>query len=250
MKPPIPKTKYDELIEILADIDPLDGLGEFRYARCQRLLNSIENSILLDRANMIKSLLELYNQNLKGALALAHENYNISNNLQVLRNAGYVFQRAMAFDYVVAVTEKVIELCRKQNIDYIKSMPLDYEVNYFLAGDLDIVDADAHSVESNVLFQYLKNIQTHLEISNTSLKSLVKVIHETMLESDAIFVANQYSYIDEEFLLIIFVKASPEHVLKLNQAIAKKCYDLGLIQELNKISYLFLPYDGENKDEQ
>lgn len=250
MKPPIPKTKYDELIEVIAGINPLKGLGEFGYARCQRLLSSIEKSISLDRANMIKSLLELHHKNPKGALALAHENYNISNNLQVLRNAGYVFQRTMAFDYVVAVTEKVIELCQKQKIDYIKSMPPDYEVNYFLAGDLDIIEADAHSVESGVLFEYLKNIQIHLEISNASLKSLMKVIHETMLESDAIFVANQYSYIDEEFLLTILVKASPETVLKLNQEIAKKCYRLGLIEELNKISYLFLPYDGENKNEQ
>jgi hypothetical protein len=54
----------------------------------------------------------------------------------------------------------------------------------------------------------------------------------------------EYSYVEEELLITIHVNKSIEEISNLNTLIAKRCYQAGLLDELNKLSYMVLPARG------
>ena len=56
MLPPVPKTKVDEIKDIIGNAKLGDILSEFKYARCLRLLNDIQSFTAKDQLNMYKSM--------------------------------------------------------------------------------------------------------------------------------------------------------------------------------------------------
>ncbi|MGV5004819.1 hypothetical protein ACVCFZ_05085 [Acinetobacter variabilis] len=244
MRPPIPKTKVDEIKEILNNANHDSLLSEFKYARCIRILADIQPFSSEDQVNMFRSIVELYAGNLLKAKKIALKNYEISNDLQVLRNAVFVFQNTMALDWVVRTMGKIANISRKLNIDFKESLPESYELSYFLSGNLDLAHSYYESMEINTLLRDLEMIQKTLDISNESLKSILQVVHKVFINSKYRYNFLEYSYIEEEFLLTIYLFNSHEEVWQLNMEIADQCYQAGLLDELNKISYFFLPSEG------
>lgn len=241
MPPSIPKTKADEIKEIISNIPPNNTLSEFNYVRCIRLLKEIEPFTAQDQINMLRGILELYVGNLHKAKELALVNYEISNDFQVLRNAVFIFQQVMALDWVVKTMGRMSEISKKVNIDLKESLPPAYELSYFLSGNLSLAEDYFKSKEMSTLLEDLRLIQESLEISDESLKGILQIVHKAVIDNNARYNFLEYSYIDEEFLLTIFLHNSQDEVSQLNAEVAKQCYQSGLLDELNKISYLFLP---------
>lgn len=241
MPPSIPKTKADEVKEIINNTLSGDTLSEFNYVRCIRLLKEIELFTAQDQINMLRGILELYVGNLLKAKELALVNYEISNDFQVLRNAIFIFQQVMALDWVVKTMGKLSEISKKVNIDLKESLPPSYELSYFLSGNLGLAEDYFKSKEMSTLLEDLRLIQESLEISDESLKGILQIVHKAVIDNNARYNFLEYSYIDEEFLLTIFLHNSQDEVSQLNAEVAKQCYQSGLLDELNKISYLFLP---------
>ena len=241
MPPSIPKTKADEIKEIISNIPPNNTLSEFNYVRCIRLLKEIEPFTAQDQINMLRGILELYVGNLHKAKELALVNYEISNDFQVLRNAVFIFQQVLALDWVVKTMGRMSEISKKVNIDLKESLPPAYELSYFLSGNLSLAEDYFKSKEMSTLLEDLRLIQESLEISDESLKGILQIVHKAVIDNNARYNFLEYSYIDEEFLLTIFLHNSQDEVSQLNAEVAKQCYQSGLLDELNKISYLFLP---------
>lgn len=246
MPPFIPKTKADEVVEIINNIKPSEGFSEFKYARCIRLLKEIELFTAKDQFNMMRSLVELNARNLHEAKTLAVKNYETSTDFQVLRNAAYVFQQTMALDWVVKTMEKISYISEKLNIDPKESLPASYELSYFLSGNLNLAKNYYEKKEKNSLLEDLQLIQESLEISNDSLKMILKIVHDAVMANKVRYNSLEYNYIEGDFLLTIFLHNNHDEVSQLNAGVAKKCYQFGLLDELNKISYLFLPSEGSH----
>ncbi|MEZ2902973.1 hypothetical protein ACBQ24_09540 [Acinetobacter terrestris] len=244
MPPSIPKTKADEVKEIINNTLSGDTLSEFNYVRCIRLLKEIELFTAQDQINMLRGILELYVGNLHKAKELALVNYEISNDFQVLRNAVFIFQQVMALDWVVKTMGRMSEISKKVNIDLKESLPPAYELSYFLSGNLSLAEDYFKSKEMSTLLEDLRLIQESLEISNESLKDILQIVHKAVVDNNARYNFLEYSYIDEEFLLTIFLHNSHNEVSQLNAEVAKQCYQSGLLDELNKVSYLFLPSES------
>jgi hypothetical protein len=244
MPPSIPKTKADEIKEIISNIPPNNTLSEFNYVRCIRLLKEIEPFTAQDQLNMLRGFLELYAGNLSKAKELALVNYEISNDFQVLRNTAYIFQQIMALDWVVKTMGRISGISKKMNIDLKESLPQSYGLSYFLSGNLSLAEDYFKSKETSVLLEDLQIIQKALEISDKSLRDISLIVHDSVVANSASYESLEYSYIDEEFLLTIFLHNSHDEVSRLNAEVANKCYQAGLLDELNKISYFFLPSEG------
>lgn len=245
MPPSIPKTKSAELMDILNSIKPEEGLSEFKYTRCIRILKEIVLFTPKDQLKMMRSMIELNVGNLQQAKTLALKNYETSDNFQVLRNAAYVFQQAMALDMVVKTMEKIIQISRKMNIDVRESLPSSYGLSYFLSGNLGLAHSYYESKETTILLEDLEIIQKSLDISNESLKGILQIVHNAVVDNKVRCDSLEYSYTDEEFLLTIFLHNNNDEVSRINAEVANNCYEAGILDELNKISYFFLPSEGK-----
>jgi hypothetical protein len=56
----------------------------------------------------------------------------------------------------------------------------------------------------------------------------------------------EYSYFEEDLFISIHVNKSLEEISHINTLIAKRCYQAGLLEDLNKISYMVLPAKEAN----
>lgn len=243
MLPPIPKTKVDEVKDVINSTAPGIILSEFKYARCIRLLNDIHSFTPKDQVNMLKSIIELYAGNCGEAKILAVENYLESDDFQVLRNCAFIFQHVLALDLVVGTMGKISEISNRLGIDPKESLPPGYQLNYFLSGNLEKEKTYINDENTAKAFEQFRLIQQHLEITDESLIEVLQIVHNVVIENNIQCIFIEYSYIEEDFLLTIHSNKNLDEISKLNSLIAKRCYTAGLLDDLNKISYLFLPFD-------
>ncbi|KQQ77221.1 hypothetical protein [Acinetobacter sp. Leaf130] len=248
MSQPVPLKKIDELVLLLTELKPAEILSEFKYARCNRLLNEAKSITPEDWWLMCKSLVELYANNLIVADKLANEIFLNSNDLKVLRNLHYIFNQTFNYVKAVEVNEKIINISRKLNLELRETLPTWIELEFFLSGNIDKSDLFKHDHEIHKVFLHLKLIQDELEISKTSLIAILEIVHNIILNSGSKCQSVEYSYIEEEFLVTVFIDKDFKTISDLNKLLARKCYASGLLDELNKVSYLFLPFD-ESVDE-
>lgn len=241
MLPPIPKTKVDEIRDIIGNTKLGDVFSEFKYARCLRLLNDIQSFTPQDQLNMYKSIVELYVGNCYEAKLLALKNLEDSEDFQVLRNCAFIFQQVLALDLVVSAMEKIIETSNKLNMSPIETLPSGYELNYLLSGNLEKGEIYAISNNCGKEFEGFFRIRQAIEVSNKALSDVFQIVHSVIIESNIQCVYVEYSYVEEELLVTIHVNKSLEEISELNIKIAKNCYQAGLLDDLNKISYMVLP---------
>lgn len=241
MLPPIPKTKVDEIRDIIGNAKLGDIFSEFKYARCLRLLNDIQSFTAQDQLNMYKSIVELYTGNCYEAKSLALKNLEESEDFQVLRNCAFIFQQVFALDLVVSAMEKIIEVSGRLSINPRETLASGYQLNYFLSGSLEKGGIYFISSDSEEEYKNFCMIQQAIKITNKALNEVLQIVHGVIIESNAQCVYVEYSYVEEELLITIHVNKSMEEISKLNITIAKSCYQAGFLDDLNKISYMVLP---------
>ena len=241
MPPPIPKTKVDEIREVINNAKLGDTLSEFKYTRCLRLLNDIQSFTAQDQLNMYRSIIELYVGNCREAKSLALINLADSENFQVLRNCAFIFQQVLALDLVVNTMEKIIEVSNRLNINPGETLPPGYELNYLLSGNLGKGEIYTRSNNLEKELQGFFMIQQNIEISDEVLNEVLQIVHGVTIENNIQCTYVEYSYVEEELLITIHVNKSIEEISNLNTLIAKRCYQAGLLDELNKLSYMVLP---------
>lgn len=241
MLPPIPKTKLDEIRDIISNAKLGDIFSEFKYARCLRLLNDMQPFTARDQLNMYKSIVELYTGNCSEAKSLALRNLEESEDFQVLRNCAFIFQQVLALDLVVSAIEKIIEVSGRLNINPRETLASGYQLNYLLSGSLEKgrIYFKIHDLEK--AYEDFCMIQQAIEITNEALNKVLQIAHGVIIENNTQCVYVEYSYVEEELLITIHVNKSMEEIFKLNIMIAKSCYQAGLLDDLNKISYMVLP---------
>ncbi len=241
MLPPVPKTKVDEIKDIISNTKLGDIISEFKYARCLRLLGDIQSFTAQDQLNMYKSIVELYAGNCREAKSLALKNLNESDDPHVLRNAIFIFQQVLALDLVVSAIEKIAKISNRLKIDPIEAIPSGYQLNFLLSGNLEKANVYITSDELEGEVKHLRLIQKTIGITDKALLEILQIVHGIIIENNIQCVYVEYSYVEEELLVTIHVNKSVEEISELNTAIIKACYRAGLLDDLNKISYMVLP---------
>lgn len=241
MPSPVPKTKVDELKGIISNSKSGETFSEFKYARCLRLLNDIRSFTPQDQLNMYRSIIELYVGNCREAKSLALVNLNESENFQVLRNCAFVFQQILALDLVVETMEKIIEVSNRLNINPKETLEPGYQLNYFLSGNMEKGEGYFTSNDSEKLFESFFRMRQTIDISDKALNEVLQIVHGVTLENNIQCICVEYSYVEEELFITIHVNKSIEEISNLNTMVAKRCYQSGLLDDLNKVSYMILP---------
>lgn len=241
MLPPVPKTKVDEIKDIISNTKLGDIISEFKYARCLRLLGDIQSFTAQDQLNMYKSIVELYAGNCREAKSLALKNLHESDDLHVLRNAIFIFQQVLALDLVVSAIEKIAKISNRLKIDPIEAIPSGYQLNFLLSGNLEKANIYITSDELEGEVKHLRLIQKTIGITDKALSEILQIVHGIIIENNIQCIYVEYSYVEEELLVTIHVNKSVEEISELNTVIVKACYRAGLLDDLNKISYMILP---------
>ena len=241
MPSPIPKTKVDEIRDTISNAKLGETFSEFKYARCLRLLSDIQSFTAQDQLNMYKSIVELYMGNCRDAKSLALANLKESENFQVLRNCAFIFQQVLALDLVVDTMEKIIEVSTRLNINPKETLTPGYQLNYFLSGNLKKGEAYFTSNDLEKVFESFFGIRQTIGISDKALDEVLQIVHGVTIENNIQSIYVEYSYVEEELLITIHVNKSIEEISNLNTMVAKRCYQAGLLDDLNKVSYMILP---------
>lgn len=246
MKPPIPKTKMDELGLLINSFKPNEVLSEFNYARCMRLLDSSEQVAPKDLWHVMKGLIELNANNLSAANDAAVYALEISNNFSCLRNSIYIFNQTFDHENSCKAVDKIVKLIEIQKMDPKGILPNDLGVGFLLNGELWGKDSSfySESVVSNSpdYHNILADINEQLDISEKDFKMISSIIKNTVLKNNARVLKSDYSFIEEEFLLLIYINRSIKEIIKINEEIIEACFKEGLLIPFNKISYTFVPY--------
>ena len=247
MKRPVPKTKLDELGELVNNFGPNEVLSEFKYARCLRLLDSSKETTPKDLWTIMKGLVELSANNLKVANQSAQYVLANTNNLRLLRNSVYIFAHTFDMDNACKAIAKIVDLAELQKLEYKNLLPMDLGLEFLLNGEVGKPESYFYSqaVKVNNLEynQYWQDINEELEISEQDFKNISLIIKKTVLEHNARCLILDYSYLEEEFLLLIYVDKPVEELIKINEEIFEECFHNDLLNSFNKISYTFVPYD-------
>ena len=242
MLPPVPKTRVDEIKDIIGNAKLGDILSEFKYARCLRLLGDIQSFTTQDQLNMYKSIVELYAGNCREAKSLALKNLHESEDFQVLRNCAFIFQQVLALDLVVSAIEKIYQISARLGINPKETLPSGYQLNFFLSGNLE--KSEIYTVGGE--FDHYHWIQQNIEITDKALFDVLQVVHGVIIENNIQSIYVEYSYFEEELFISMHVNKSLEEISYINTLIAKRCYQAGLLEDLNKISYMVLPAKEAN----
>ncbi|MCG6036896.1 hypothetical protein [Acinetobacter oleivorans] len=248
MSKPVPLKKIDELSIILNNIKPSEILSEFKYARCNRLLNSAKSTTPEDWWLMCKSLVEVYANNLKEANEIAEKNLSISSDITVLRNTHFVFSKTFNMVKSVETVEKIVDLSNLIKTDLKLTVPTSIELEFFLTGNINKLDLFKYDDSLHRIFSHLKLIQDNFEINQNSFLKLCEIVHSLIIESNSQCQSTEYSYVDEELLITLYIDKEYKMISDLNKMLVRRCHASGLLDELNIISYLFLPFD-ETVDE-
>ncbi|MDR8300247.1 hypothetical protein FPK64_21705, partial [Acinetobacter baumannii] len=83
----------------------------------------------------------------------------------------------------------------------------------------------------------LADINDRLDISENDFKKISSIIKNTVLKNNARVLNHDYSFIDEEFLLLIYINKPVKEIMKINEEIIELCFKEGLLTAFNKISY-------------
>ncbi|MBC70422.1 MULTISPECIES: hypothetical protein [unclassified Acinetobacter] len=247
MKRPVPKTKLDELGELVNNFEPNELLSEFKYARCLRLLDASKQATPKDLWSIMKGLVELSANNLKVANESAQYVLANTNNLRLLRNTIYIFAHTFDMENACKAIGKIVDLAELKKLDYKNLLPMDLGLEFLLNGEIGKPDSYFYSQAVNVTNlehnEYWQDINEELEISEQDFKNISLIIKGAVLEHNARCLILDYSYLDEEFLLLIYVDKPIEEIIKINEEIFEECFRKDLLNAFNKISYTFVPYD-------
>lgn len=250
MSNPIPKTKQQEIYEILEKVGPHELLSEFAYGRCLRLLKSIETLTVQDEYQMLRAFVEHYYNNLAAANAYAEEMCNISTNLRVLRNADYIFRQNMNYPASVSVYNKIAHIGERLNMNIQDVIPSDIELPISLSGKSSLIGFNIDLLGNNLSAKvsHLQDIIEELDVSSEDLLKLINAIHSTVLELKARCISVEYSYIEDDFLVLIYVNKTFEDIYALNDMVFEKCYENKLTEVLKKVSYYFVPFSEDENE--
>ncbi|ENV94148.1 hypothetical protein F937_03552 [Acinetobacter calcoaceticus ANC 3680] len=246
MKTPIPKTKMDELGSLINSFKPYEVLSEFNYVRCMRLLDSSKQTAPKDLWHVMKGLIELNANNLSEANVAALYVLNNSNNFSCLRNAIYIFNHTFDFDNVCKTVDKIVRLIEIQKMDSKGILPKDLGLIFLLNGELWAKDSSFYceAVINNCSEHHhvLVDINGQLDISENDFKKISCIIKSTVFKNNARVLNHDYSFIDEEFLFLIYINQPIKEIMKINEEIIELCFKEGLLTAYNKISYTFVPF--------
>lgn len=249
MQRPVPKTKLDELGLLINSFKPNEVLGEFKYARCMRLLDSSKQTAPKDLWHVMKGLVELNANNLLEANEEALFVLNNSNNFRCLRNAIYIFNHTFDFNNLCKTVDKIVNLIEIQKLNPKGILPNNLAVNFLLNGELWAKDSSFYSeavvVNSPDFNSVFVDVNEQLNISESDFKKISSIIKSVVFKNNARVLKNDYSYIDEEFLFLMYINKPINDVIKINEEIIESCFKEGLLSAFNKISYTFVPY-GED----
>ncbi|QDJ91881.1 hypothetical protein [Acinetobacter haemolyticus] len=247
MKRPVPKTKMDELGELVNNFEPNEILGEFKYARCLRLLDSSKRTTPKDLWAIMKGLVELSANNLLAANESAQYVLANTKNFKLLRNSIYIFAHTFDMENACKAIGKIVDLAELQKLEYKNLLPMDLGLEFLLNGEIGKPDSYFYSQAVNVnnleYNEYWQDIYEELDISEQEFKKISLLIKIIVFKHNARCLILDYSYLDEEFLLLIYVDKPVEEIIKINEELFEACFHNDLLNAFNKISYTFVPYD-------
>ncbi|MDP7800240.1 hypothetical protein, partial [Acinetobacter baumannii] len=230
MFPPVPKTKSSEVTDIINSAVPTGSISEFQYFRCKRLLNDIKETEPLDWFLLSNSIIEMYFDNPVLAHQYAREVLKISNSVSILSNLYFVFLSSVDFSSANENIDKIISLCSKQNLPLESFIPIDFKpITYFLDG---ILNDDLNyykrfkKEDFNEFIQFFE-IKNKLEIDSRVLKHIGSILFKCFNSRNVRCRKYEYSFIDDEFLILLYVDRSFDEIDAMNSEIFSKCYDEG-----------------------
>lgn len=246
MLPPVPKTKSSEVTDIINSAVPTGALSEFQYFRCKRLLHDVKETVPLDWFLLSNSIVEMYFDNPIVAHQLAQKVLEISNSVSVLSNLYFIFLSSVDFSRANENMDKIYSLCNKQNLPFESFIPVDFKpLTFFLNGVLSD-DLDHYKKFNDEVFnefiQFVE-IKNKLEIDSGTLNYIGLIVFKCFKSRNVRCRKYEYSFVDDDFLIMLYVDRSFDEIDAMNSEIFSRCYDEGLIDELNKLSYFVIPYE-------
>lgn len=249
MSGPQPKTKAQEVSEILAKHMHKKHLSEFIYTRCKKLLLS-ENGGNIDVNNaVLLCFVELYGGDVKKAYGLACELLSKSQNIGILRNIHPILVDLGDFKSASVVVEKILDFSQKTNSDFLSILPYRVELVLLLSGRIrnPIFHTD-YSLRVVPQILTMVDIMELLDLNEKNLLVISDIINKTLLRFNQRIYKMKYSTIDEELLVLFYLDAEFKELQEINAEIFKESYKVGVHADLEKISCYCVPYEG-NADE-
>lgn len=248
MSKPLPKTKQAEIIELINEAVVTGTLSEFQFHRIVRQLKSIEKEVQEDWNELILAIANMYFDRPNVASLHAHKVLALTNSINILVHLYFIFLNTWELHQATVTVRRIVELAKLQNLIPTGHMPKDFNIlQFYLGGSLDELYEYKflYSPEAAKDLQQLKDAQQELQISDNDLGEIAKIVSEKLLAENIRCRKTEFSYIDGEFLVLMYIDRPFEQIRKLNKMVFLECYKQGLATQLNLLSYYFVPYDPE-----
>lgn len=251
MTSPLPETKFNELADALNGLRPNEILSEFKYARLNRLLSSLEGILPYDQYQILKAIIELHNDKIVDAYRIALEVLKTSETQYVLEQVFYIFDKVFSVKKSIEVLNKIAQIADKLCIDIKEVMPRNTELVVALSDNKNTINFDWNSLHSKEVKNIidLKNTLDSLQVNRDHLDQLNEIVHRVLIENNVRCISTEYFSMDDELLFLFYVDMPFLEISRLNDTLIEACISENIIDSIYQLSCSYVPYDGRNEDE-
>lgn len=248
MSGPQPKTKAQEVSEILAKHKHKKYLSEFTHAKCRRLLLGDVSNKLSEHNEMLLCFVDLYGGDVRNAHSLAYGLLNKTQNISIMRNIHPILVDLGDFKSAAIAVERILSFCQKSNSDFLNILPYRIDLTIFLSGRAD------DPVFNSSYFQgicpdilAMVEVMDLFDLNGNNLILISDIVNKALLKFNQRIYEMRYSTADEELLIMFYLDAEFSDLQRINAEIFEESYKIGIHEDLAKISCYCVPYEGASE---
>ncbi|ENX58138.1 MULTISPECIES: hypothetical protein [Acinetobacter] len=251
MTRPLPETKFNELADALNGLRPNEILSEFKYARLNRLLSSLDGILPYDQYQILKAIIELHNDKIVDAYRIAQDVLSISETQYVLEQIFYIFDKVFSVRESLEVLNKIAQIADKLCINIKEVMPRSTELVLAFNDYNNKINFDwnlLHAKEVKNIID-LKTALDNLQVDRENLNQLNEIVHKILIGNNVRCISTEYFSMDGELLFLFYIDQPLHEITRLNDILLETCLSENILDSIYQLSYSYVPYDGVNEIE-